>query len=770
MQDIYLKLEFDRIRGAVSSYARTERGKALALGMSAFADEDSLKEEQTRLKEMMGLEARYGRLPLGPSADLRDKVGIAKKGGTLEPIDFLSIASDARIGKEARAFFRSAEGAPKLQERAASIPDLSALEGRINRVVAPDLSIYDGASAKLRSIRASKKRLEAETRRKLGSLISENREYLTDATLTIKNGHYVMPVSNTYKRKVRGIIQDVSNSGETAFIEPEAIVELNNRMYLLLNEEREEIRRILSELSAEVAASGEGVLKENEEIGYLDFLECKALYGEAIDGHVASSNGEGEISLMSARHPLIDKAKAVPNDFSLNKSRRLIVISGPNAGGKTVALKTVGLLSLMNECGLPVSAAEGAIMPFFDHIYADIGDSQSLVDNLSTFSGHMANVSEILGVAGSDDLVLLDELGTGTSPREGEAIAYAVVKDLLKKGPLTMVSSHFEGLKAFALAADGAVNASMAFDEKTLEPTYRLRMGLPGESYGLIVARRFGLSEDVAEEAQKYLDENQELSVPAAIKKLQAATEEADKAKEEAVRKSRELEAEKSALAEKEARLSKREEAFNEDLEGRKERLLSEYEKEMDGILRSVSSGDRKLHEVIDAKKRLEGLHEEKNDEVYDDEVAVGDYVNVPSAFLSGRVTRIDGEKVTIQTKEGMSVLTKKGKVVRVPEPKEERKAMSGASLDEAVSRQSLPMELNLIGLRAEEARIELDKYLDECRIRGYKRVRIIHGYGSGALRNMVREYCGSHKDFIDGYEPAGEHEGGGGASIVRLK
>jgi DNA mismatch repair protein MutS2 len=309
----------------------------------------------------------------------------------------------------------------------ANFPHLEFLEKDIHKVIAPDLTIYDNASPKLKSVRLAITHLENEMKKKLGFVLDANKVYLSDTTLTIKNGHYVLPVANAYKNKVKGIVQDVSGSGETTFIEPEVLVEMNNKMVELRNDEREEIRRLLAELSSEIASVAEPVLLNNKMIGYLDFVQAKALYADETKSHVAKMVKEPTIDLQNARHPLIDPKKVVANDFRLNEKTSLIVISGPNAGGKTVALKTLGICVLMSQSGLAIPCDEGATLSYFKHIYVDIGDSQSLSDNLSTFSGHMANIASILTAVGGRDLVLLDEVGTGTSPKEGEAIAFAVI-------------------------------------------------------------------------------------------------------------------------------------------------------------------------------------------------------------------------------------------------------------------------------------------------------------------------------------------------------
>ena len=771
MQNIYEKFEFSKISEKVAGYARSELGKAFARSLTMIGDETRLSEELARLEEMTFLLVRYGRLPLDVSSDLSRAVALAQKGGVLSIEDLEKTANDVLQEKSLLNFFHTITDLPLLLAYSANFPHLEFLEKDIHKVIAPDLSIFDNASPKLRSVRLAITHLENEMKKKLGFVLDQNKVYLSDTTLTIKNGHYVLPVANAYKNKVKGIVQDVSGSGETTFIEPEVLVELNNKMVELRNDERAEIHRLLGELSSEIASVAEPVLLNNRMIGYLDFVQAKALYADETKSHVAKMVKEVTIDLLNARHPLIDPSKVIANDFKMSEKTALIVISGPNAGGKTVALKTLGILVLMNQCGLALPADQGATLSYFKHIYVDIGDSQSLSDNLSTFSGHMANIADILTSVGGRDLVLLDEVGTGTSPKEGEAIAFAVISYLIKKHAFTLISSHFEGLKAYALSHKEITNASMVFDEKKLLPTYKLKMGLPGESYGLVVAERFGIPEEVLAIARDYVNSHEETSVTEAIKKLGEVTKETEDEKAKVISEEAELKKKETALLAQEASLKMRQDHYLSDVETKKNELLDAYREQMDEILKSVERSDVKLHEVISAKKQLEDLEEKAHEERFSGPVQVGDYVNIPSLYSTGRVGEIRGNKVTVNSKEGLTFKVRLDQVVVVEAPKEEPIIpMSGLKVDEMMLAKTVSLELNLIGQRAEEAELNLDKYLDECRLKGFKRVRIIHGWGAGVLRQVVRDYCDDHKDFILSYEGADGAEGGGGATILHLK
>lgn len=771
MQNIYDKFEFARIEESIALQCRTDVGKASARTLKMFEEEGALGKELSKVEEMMRLLDRWGRLPIDVSSDLQRAVSLAQKGGVLTPEDLERAANDVLLARSVNNYFKQVTDSPLLSAYAGGFPHLDFLEKDIHKVIAPDLSIFDNASPKLKGIRVAIARLESEMKKKLGFVLDQNKIYLSDTTLTIKNGHYVLPVANAYKNKVKGIVQDVSGSGETTFIEPEVLVELNNKMMGLRNDERSEIIRLLLVLSQEISGSADAVLLNNQMIGYLDFLQAKALYAEATGCHIVLGSKEPLVDLTNARHPLIDPAKVVPNDFSLDGKTTLIVISGPNAGGKTVALKTLGLLVLMSQCGLAIPVDEGGSLSYFRHIYCDIGDSQSLTDNLSTFSGHMSNIGQILSEVGGKDLVLLDEVGTGTSPKEGEAIAFAIISYLIEKHALTLVSSHFEGLKAYALSHDEITNASMVFDEKRLVPTYKLKMGLPGESYGLVVAERFGLPAKTLALAHDYLSRHEETSVTEAIRKLSEVTRETEIERGLVQKRQGELSKKEEQIKAAEASLKMRQDHYLSDIEDKKNEMLRDYEDQMDGILHDVQRNDVKLHEVISAKKRLDDLRAQAEEEHFSGPLSVGDYVNIPSLYTSGRITEIQGEKVAVSTKEGLVFKTKLGKAVRVEEPLEEAKEpLSGLKVDEMAYQKSVPLEINLIGQHVDEATFNLDKYLDECRLKHFKRVRIIHGWGSGVLRNLVRDYCDEHRDWIASYEGADGAEGGGGATIVHLK
>ncbi|MCR4561809.1 MAG: hypothetical protein K5694_01180, partial [Bacilli bacterium] len=578
MQDIYEKFEFQRIREEISLYTHSELANEMVLSLSMLPSKEEVEKELSFLSETIDALDRFSSFPIDVSSKTDKYLTLAAKGGCLSVEEIERIAHDIILSKDIRRYFKEVDSSPLLLEFVSKIPNLDYLEKRIHSVISPDLSIYDNASDKLASIRRAIRRTEAEMKKKLGAVLEENRLFLSGDSLTMRNGHYVLPVANAYKHRVKGMLQDVSSSGGTSFIEPEILVELNAKMLELRNEEREEIHRILLELSASIGSNEEDLRLINSSIAYLDFLSAKAQYSNKYHCHIATILEKSGIEFQEARHPLLDQSRVVPNDFYLNEKTSLVVISGPNAGGKTVALKTIGLLILMSQCGLAIPAHVGCAHSYFRNIYVDIGDSQSLSDNLSTFSGHMRNIGEILSTCGGKDLVLLDEVGTGTSPKEGEAIAFAVIKTLQKKHSVSLISSHFEGLKAYALSHQEITNASMFFDEENLEPTYRLKMGLPGESFGLIVAKRFGLPEETLSLAKEYLSNKEDLSVSSAIKKLAASNKEVEDLKKSLLEEQERINNLERQLKIREHNLSEKEKKLHDEVDKEKARLLEEYE------------------------------------------------------------------------------------------------------------------------------------------------------------------------------------------------
>ena len=767
MQNIYETFEFNKIKEHILEYAKTELAKVYISELKMFESPNEVKNALDDLKEISSIIVRFGPLPIHNSANALVLIDLAKKTGLLTPRDLSLIAEDVLTITKISAFLKKIDNLyPRVDALTAGFLDLSSLEKEIHRVITNALSVADNASPDLYQIRHQLKKAEANLQSKIASLAFAYGKYLNDDNITIRDGHFVLPVKTIEKSKVNGIVYDVSDSGNTTFIEPLEIVQINNEITALKVQENEEIRKILKALTALVLLQEGEIITNNKIIADLDFLSAKALYASEINAEIADISDQQEIILESARHPLIDPKKVVANSFNLNEEEPIIIISGPNAGGKTVSLKTVGLLVLMHQSGLALPVKKARI-GYFKHIFIDIGDNQSLSDNLSTFSAHISQIGEIIHAVGGKDLVLLDELGTGTDPKEGEALAIEVTKYLESKHALAMISSHFPKMKEYAFLSKNIANASMIFDEENLTPTYRFKQGVPGKSYALDVASRYGIDETIIKKAHEFLKENETSDASELLDILQKKVEEANKLQDELDKQKIELEKREKKLANDEKIFEDRRENMLKDVKEEKEEIIAKAKKEVSDIISKMHNSDMRVHEVIELKRELEALEEQEEEEVFDEAISVDDFITIPSMNISGKVTRIKGDKAHVISDSGLAFDVSINKLHKVATPKVGTAKVKKTNYDLAINT-NVGIELNLIGLRVDEAKNTLIKYLDNCRLKHLSQVRIIHGFGSGALRNMVRSYLDTQKDLT--YRAGGEHEGGGGCTVVLFK
>ena len=764
MQDIYQTFEFEKIKAFILEYAKTELGKKYISELEFSSDKNEVVSQLNLLNEMMGLISRYSPLAIQNSVDAIRLIEIAKKTAILTPQDLNFIANDIETSiKLSNQISKISAQFPLIGELCSHFTDLTSLNKEIKRVITPSLTVSDNASKELKEIRNKIKTLEANLNSRIAGLSSSYSQYLSDINMTIREGHFVLPVKTVYKNKVLGIIYDVSDSGNTTFIEPLEIVQINNDIASKKIEENEEVRRILKALTALVLLQEKEILVNNEVIARLDFVSAKALYALENDMHIAKISNAQEIHLLEARHPLIDKTKVVANDYHLSEDKRIVIISGPNAGGKTVSLKTVGLLTLMNQSGLALPVKE-ATLGIFEHIYIDIGDNQSLSDNLSTFSAHMSNIASILDVVKKQDLVLLDELGTGTDPKEGEVLGLGIVKYLENKHALCLVSSHYSKIKEYAFLSENIENSSMLFDEEKLQPTYKYKYLAPGKSYGIEVATRYGINKEVIEGARKQLESATDNDFENLLSMLQKQIDENERLARELEKDKQQLQKEQKALESAQKGLKNQKEHLLEEVKHEKEQILEDVHDEIDQIIKQLSSGDLKLHEVIELKKKVENLQDEEPVIIYDEEIRIGDYVSVPHLNLEGKVNRIKSNKAQLLTNDGMSVEIEINKLHKIPAPEVKKVSSKNQNYENKINT-NVGLELNIIGMHRDEALEALKKYIDLCYMKRLKQVRIIHGFGSGVLRKMTHEYLSTLKGVK--YRLGDINEGGGGATVV---
>ena len=767
MKNIYSTLEFDIVKKQIEQYAKTERALRLIRELQMFDDEEELKDELGYLDEMISYTVKYRALSIYPHNDIYVQIkGLEKDSiGSIEL--FYQVSSLLGNIEEIKEASPKDDKYPRIMALISSMVEIPSLKNQIDRIITPSLEVSDNASSALRTIRNQIRNEQNSQSKIIGSLLSRYKDVLNSDKYTFRDEAYVLPVKATNKNSVSGIVVDESDSGLTVFIEPTEILESNSKIARLKEKEFEEIQKILAELSSYTIRYSTEILLDLDLISKIDFLLAKAHYALEINGEVASLTDERKIMLKNARHPLIDKKKVVANSFFLDKEK-IMVISGPNAGGKTVALKVIGLLVLMNQCGLALPTSEKATLCYFDNIYVDMGDNQSLLDNLSTFSGHIKNLTEIIDSITDKSLVILDELGTGTSPLEGEALGVGVIEHLHELGCFGIFTSHYEGLKNFALEHDYILNASMAFDEENISPTYHLRLGVAGKSYGIALATRMNLNHDVLSKAQVYLDEKVKTDKDITLQALNQKLEENEGIRYELLKAQEEIEKQKHHLDNEIEKYKRLENKIFLDSEKKKDELIKDAKEQIDAIVEEMKQKENfKLHEVIGAKKKLDDLSSKEEDE---EEVTitinVGDNVRMIDSDISGKVIKLKGENVTILTDRGMNLNVKLNQLEHyVPKAKKKQNMfVSGFR-----TMKSVPLECNIVGEYVEEGIQIVDKYLDDCVSVHYKECRIIHGHGTGKLREAVHKYLDTRKD-IKSYRLGGMGEGGVGATVVYFK
>ncbi len=767
MKDIYETFEFNEIIKMIEPYAKTEIGLSSIRNLKMFTDVSLLNDELSHLEEIISYTQKYRNLKIYPHKDISTYISLIKKGGRGNIEFFYQVHQYLENAKELIDETVKDINYPYLNTLISSLNDLENLKYRIEKVINKDLTISDNASSSLREIRKQLKNEIASQSKIMNSLMIKYKDYLNDEHVALRNANYTLSIKQTYKNKVDGVVVDESTSGNTAFIEPLEIIVSNNKIQRLKEKEKEEIDRILDELTASSYNNIDDIKVDQDVITYLDFLLAKGNF--ALDNNylVPQIVSEKKISFIGARHPLIDKEKVVKNDFVLNKEK-IMIITGPNAGGKTVALKVIGLLVMMAESGLALPTTKRGELSFFDHVYVDMGDSQSLIDNLSTFSGHIKNLKEIVSLIDDSSLVIFDELGSGTSPLDGEALAIASIKYIHQKNAFGIITSHFDGVKTFALENDYILNASMAFDEENITPTYRLRLGVAGKSYGLEMAYRLGLNQTILLDASNYLEEKRKSDKEITLKMLQKKLEENEQIQFELKEKEDLLNKKLNSLEAQKQELQRQIDRVKDNAEEEKEKLVKEAKEKIEKTYEEFTSQEnKKLHQVIKAKKDLDDLlDDEDNFNEATFVPSIGDFVRATSYGVIGKVIRIKGDNITLITNGGMNITAKVNELTKVSKAQEPKKKVYTPSykLDKKV-----PLECNIVGFHIEEGIREIDKYLDDAITAHYSEVRLIHGSGTGKLRTAVHEYLNKRKD-IKSYRLGGLGEGGVGATVVTLK
>ena len=783
-------LEYEKILALLAAEAGSFLGKEAAAALLPSSDFDEVEErlnETAEARDVLSVSSP----PLGAIRDVRAALKKAAMDATLEIEELSDVTSVLYATREAKRFFKelSPDLAPTLKERARALEILGQLENRLGNAIDEHGALRDDASVTLAKLRRGIRVAQQKIKDALSSMVhsTTQQKYLQDAIVTMRGDRYVIPVKQEYRQAVPGIVHDQSATGATLFIEPMEVVSLNNDVKELTLSERQEVARILRGLSADVGRNAD-VLKENLAIlAGLDFAFAKARLARKLRASRPEMNREGRVHIEKVRHPLIPDEKVVPIDLTIGGDFRMLLVTGPNTGGKTVSMKTLGLLSLMAQSGLFVPAAVGSEMTVYREIYADVGDEQSIEQSLSTFSSHMSHIVKILGEAERDDLLLLDEIGAGTDPEEGAALAMAILERLLEIGASVVATTHYSDLKTFAYTREGVENACVEFDAETLRPTYRLLLGIPGASNAFAIGARLGLAKSILLRAEALIraDHAQFEKVVSALEREKILYEQKNAEIAERSARAKELEEKWQKLKDEVSR-KKTEILKNAKNEGAA--LVRRTRREAEEIIKSLKEQAKEQDEkargaaMQDARGRLRDMADEvrpgfSSNPAYRQKVdaaslQAGDEIYVVSLDQKGTVLETKGKEIFVQL-GGMTATVKADACRFVARAKKEKPekgrgaaVASGALLEKAAS---VHREIDIRGCLVDEGEQLVAKFIDDAQLAGLKEILVIHGKGTGALRKGIHEYLKAHKS-VRSFVFADMDEGGLGATVVKLK
>lgn len=778
-------LEFGKIKEAMKSFTCTQAGKDLIDELKPYDNAYEVKEHLEETKEAFELLYKKGNPPFEGVYDVRDYIKRVSKGASLMCDQLLKTAQAMRCARRFKEYISHKEEEESfriIENICDGIVPLKSLEDSILSAIVSEDEISDKASPALFNIRRSLKDKTASVKDKVSSMMRTYSEYLQDNLYTIRGDRYVIPVKAEYKSSVPGLIHDESASGSTLFIEPMGLVNLNNEIKELMLKEKAEIEKILSELSGLIYDKIIAVKNNADIVWELDFIFAKAKFAGSLNCTCPEINEDGIINIIEARHPLIDAKKVVPISLYLGREFTSLVITGPNTGGKTVTLKTAGLLEIMAMSGLMIPAGQNSTIGFFSEVFADIGDEQSIEQSLSTFSSHMTNIVDIISKADEKSLALFDELGAGTDPTEGAALAISILENLKSRGTKIIATTHYSELKGYALKSCSVENASVEFDVETLKPTYRLIIGIPGKSNAFEISKRLGLPDFIIDDAKKSIS-GENLKFEDLIQSLQEKSIKAQNdAREAEVLKSQALIIKDKYEEKLKSVQNSREKAV---IEAQKEakRIVKEAKDEADEILKDMrelekmgySSDARQMleEERKKLKEKLEKTEESVNKMTIKDdgeelkEIKVGEEVFIPELNMKAIILSMPDAKGEIQVQAGIMKINVNVKGLRAAKDTPSKKNI--AKRESKLNMNSVSTSIDIRGLDSEEAIYTVDKYLDDAYVVGLKEVTIIHGKGTGVLRQTIGQMLKKHPHVKDCR--LGEYgEGGSGVTIAELK
>ena len=782
-------LEYHKIIEKLDEKAQSSLGKKLVKELKPEKDLEEIEYLQRETEEAFNILLKKGNPPLFGINEVEPYVRRAEKGGMLTPSNLIQISDSLRVVRALKTYLRQIKEDKSIkveiiEDLIENLEALKSLEDEINRCIISEEEISDNASSRLSSIRRNIISKNDSVKSRLNGIITSNKyeKYLQDSIITIRDGRYVVPIKQENKRFFPGLVHDQSASGATLFVEPMAVVELNNELKELEIKEQEEIEEILMRLSGIVAGDVESISYNQEILQRLDFIFAKGKLAMEMNATRPMLNDDGYINIRSGRHPLLKEDVVVPIDLYLGDEFNSLVVTGPNTGGKTVSLKTVGLLTLIAQSGLHIPADFNSEIAVFKNIYADIGDEQSIEQSLSTFSSHMTNIVDILENVDEESLVLFDELGAGTDPTEGAALAMSILDYLLKRNIRTIATTHYSQLKIYALTTDGVRNAAVEFDVETLSPTFKLLIGVPGKSNAFEISKRLGLQDFIIDEAKKLVsEENVEFEdVLTAIdrdrKTIEEDKYEAGQLRQEVDRLRDELEKERDRTKESREKILEKAKEEARDILRSAKRDADNILKDLKGVSSQIDKESRrKLHEgQAKLKGRLDEVEGSLSRDIFDvkakkplKSLKVGETVEVLSLGQKGTVLELPDEEGNLPVQVGIMKVNVNISTLKRAEEVEEKKSVSTKKIIR--SKQDVKNSIDLRGYSLDEALMDLDKYIDDAYIGGVNQAEIIHGKGTGVLREGVRSYLKGHRS-VKSYRTGGFSEGGDGVTIIELK
>lgn len=789
-------LEYNKIIRLLTEQAGSAMARGILSELKPFSDVKQIREKLAETSEAVKLMVHKGPLPLSSFYDVIKNAEFARKGGVLTMLQLLHTKHDLAVARQVVNFMKSdVPELPIIKGICEVVVVTDRLEKDIDRCIVSEDEMSDNASTELYDIRRGIARQVDALKSRIDRMVcsEEYKTYLQDALVTIRDGRYVLPVKSEHRGHVPGVIHDESSSGATVFIEPQVIVDMNNELRELEIAERVEMDRILGALSEEVSEHYHDIVNNQKLLIELDVIMAKGKLSLIYEGEepVIYKQGEGWLLLKGARHPLLDPETVVPTDIEIGRGYKTLVITGPNTGGKTVTLKTMGLLTLLAQSGLHIPAEERSSIPVFTSIYADIGDEQSIEQNLSTFSSHMKNIVEIVRDADEGSLILLDELGGGTDPTEGAMLAIAILEKLYDKGAITAATTHYTELKKYALSKEGVENASMEFDIETLSPTFKLSIGVPGRSNAFAISEKLGLESDITDKAKKMMD-NGDLKFEEVITALEDDRRIAEEERDEAIMLNVVMKKKKEELDKKIKRFEEKKEKIISEAKQEARSIIKDSQdtaKEVQTELRELSKieniGERnKLFD--EGRKRLRdkaGQYKEKiirevnNNPVAPEDLRLGDRVKLLTLNQKGELVGLPDDNGKIQVQVGSIKINSKindiilieGGVMDTNRPK--KRKIRGHSYGKMFKEkaQNISSQIDVRGKNLDDALMEAEKYIDDVSMAGIEEVVIIHGRGEGILREGIRNMLKKHSN-IKSFSSGGYYDGGEGVTIVKMK